>query len=137
LKPERWRSPLVQEKYREEKPVTRDIHINNNNNNNNNNNRIYPCPLSCLPLAMKFDCKRRRIGHSTNRINVSARYAGIARERTCLPRIKTMCNKTAVTTSIVQELGMLYHPFCKSLQQNESTVCHRVVTCGSTSTGVE
>jgi len=27
LKPERWGSPLVQEKYQEEKPVTRDIHI--------------------------------------------------------------------------------------------------------------
>jgi hypothetical protein len=27
LKPERWGSPLVQEKYQEEKPVTRNIHI--------------------------------------------------------------------------------------------------------------
>jgi len=27
LKPERWGSPLVQEKYQEEMPVTRDIHI--------------------------------------------------------------------------------------------------------------
>jgi hypothetical protein len=35
LKPERWGSLLVQEKYQEEMPVTRDIH-----NNNNNNNRI-------------------------------------------------------------------------------------------------
>jgi len=35
LRPERWGTPLVQEKYQEEKSVTRD---NNNNNNNNNNN---------------------------------------------------------------------------------------------------
>jgi len=27
LKPERWGSPLVQEKYQEEMPVTGDIHI--------------------------------------------------------------------------------------------------------------
>jgi len=33
LKPERWGSLLVQEKYREEMSVTRDIHNNNNNNN--------------------------------------------------------------------------------------------------------
>jgi len=33
--PERWGSPLVQEEYQEEMPVTRDIHNNNNNNNNN------------------------------------------------------------------------------------------------------
>ena len=41
LKPEQWGSLLVQEKYQEEKPVTRDINNNNNNNNNdddNNNN---------------------------------------------------------------------------------------------------
>jgi len=31
LKPERWGSPLVQEKYQEEMPVTGDIHNNNNN----------------------------------------------------------------------------------------------------------
>jgi len=35
LKPERWGSLLVQEKYQEEMPVTGDIHNNNNNNNNN------------------------------------------------------------------------------------------------------
>jgi len=33
LKTERWGSPLVQEKYREEKPVTRDDDDNDNNNN--------------------------------------------------------------------------------------------------------
>jgi len=38
LKPERWGSLLVQEKYQEEMPVTGDIHNNNNNNNNKNNN---------------------------------------------------------------------------------------------------
>ena len=41
LKPERWGSPLVQEKYHEEKPCDK-VHNNNNNNNkkkkNNNNN---------------------------------------------------------------------------------------------------
>jgi len=37
LKPERWGSPLVQEKYREEMPVTGDNNDNDNNNNNNNN----------------------------------------------------------------------------------------------------
>jgi hypothetical protein len=41
LKPERWGSLLVQEKYQEEMPVTRDIHNNNNNNNNNKNNNIF------------------------------------------------------------------------------------------------
>jgi len=38
LKPEWWGSPLVQEKYREERLVTRDDNTNTNNNNNNNNN---------------------------------------------------------------------------------------------------
>jgi len=38
LKPERWGSLLVQEKYQEEMPVTGDIHNNNNNNNNNKKN---------------------------------------------------------------------------------------------------
>ena len=32
MKRERWGSLLVQEKYQEEMPVTRDIHNNNNNN---------------------------------------------------------------------------------------------------------
>ena len=37
MKPERWGSLLVQEKYREEMPVTKtSISYNNNNNNNNN-----------------------------------------------------------------------------------------------------
>ena len=34
LKSERWGSPLIQDKYREEKPLRRDINNNNNNNNN-------------------------------------------------------------------------------------------------------
>jgi hypothetical protein len=38
LKPERWGSLLVQEKYREEIPVTETSILYNNNNNNNNNN---------------------------------------------------------------------------------------------------
>ena len=38
LKPERWGSPMVQEKYREEKACDRRHPYNNNNNNNNNNN---------------------------------------------------------------------------------------------------
>jgi len=37
LKPERWGSLLVQEKYQEEMPVT-ETSISYNNNNNNNNN---------------------------------------------------------------------------------------------------
>jgi len=32
LKPEWWESPLVQEKYQEERPVTRDDNTNNSNN---------------------------------------------------------------------------------------------------------
>jgi len=36
LKPERWGSPLVQEKYREEKVCEKRQQTNNNNNNNNN-----------------------------------------------------------------------------------------------------
>jgi hypothetical protein len=39
LKPERWGSLLVQEKYQEEMPVTGDIHNNNNNNNNRQKNK--------------------------------------------------------------------------------------------------
>jgi hypothetical protein len=46
LKPERWGSPLVQEKYREKRTVTRDIHNSNNNNNNNNNNVLTAIGLS-------------------------------------------------------------------------------------------
>jgi sorbitol-specific phosphotransferase system component IIBC len=38
LKPERWGSPLVQEKYQEEKACDKRHPYNNNNNNNNNNN---------------------------------------------------------------------------------------------------
>jgi hypothetical protein len=34
LEPERWGSPLVQEKYQEEMPVTKDDDDNNDNNNN-------------------------------------------------------------------------------------------------------
>ena len=49
LKPERWESPLVQEKYQEEKPVTRDI--NNNNNNNNNNYRV---TMDCKLRIVQF-----------------------------------------------------------------------------------
>ena len=42
LKRERWGSLLVQEKYREEMPVTEtSISYNNNNNNNNNNNVLF------------------------------------------------------------------------------------------------
>ena len=36
LKPERWGSPLVQEKYQEEKACDKTHPYNNNNNNNNN-----------------------------------------------------------------------------------------------------
>jgi hypothetical protein len=42
LKPERWGSPLVQEKYQEQKPVTRDDNENDDddddNDDDNNNN---------------------------------------------------------------------------------------------------
>jgi hypothetical protein len=41
LKPERWGSPLVQEKYQEEKTCDK-RHPYNNNNNNNNNKRGTP-----------------------------------------------------------------------------------------------
>jgi len=43
LKPERWGSPLVQEKYQEEKACDKRHPHNNNNNNNNNNKSIYFC----------------------------------------------------------------------------------------------
>jgi len=36
LKPEWWRSPLVQEKYQAEKACDKRHPYNNNNNNNNN-----------------------------------------------------------------------------------------------------
>ena len=51
MKPEQWGSPLVQEKYQEEKPVTRDIHVCSNNNNNNNKVNISPLK----PRSKKFD----------------------------------------------------------------------------------
>jgi len=38
LKPERWGSPLVQEKYHGKKARDKRQHNNNNNNNNNDNN---------------------------------------------------------------------------------------------------
>jgi len=41
LKPEQWGSPLVQEKYLEEKACDK-RHNNNNTNNNNNNKGIFP-----------------------------------------------------------------------------------------------
>jgi hypothetical protein len=41
LKPERWGSPLVQEKYQEEMPATETSILYNNNNNNNNNYYYY------------------------------------------------------------------------------------------------
>jgi len=48
LKRERWGSPLVQEKYREEMPVTRDYDDDDDHDdhdddvdNNNNNNNLY------------------------------------------------------------------------------------------------
>jgi hypothetical protein len=40
LKPERWGSPLVEEKYREEQACDKRRRYNNNNNNNNNNNEL-------------------------------------------------------------------------------------------------
>jgi len=39
LKPERWGSPLVQEKYQEEKACDKRHPYNNNNNNNNSRER--------------------------------------------------------------------------------------------------
>jgi hypothetical protein len=38
LKPERWGSPLVQEKYREERPVTIDIHDDDDDDDDDDNN---------------------------------------------------------------------------------------------------
>jgi len=43
LKPEQWGSPLVQEKYQEEMPVTGDMH--------NNNNRLHHTVLGNLHLS--------------------------------------------------------------------------------------
>ena len=42
MKPERWGSPLVQEKYRAEKARDKRYPYNNNNNNNNNNLIVRP-----------------------------------------------------------------------------------------------
>ena len=41
MKPERWGSPLVQEKYRREKACDKRSYNNNNNNNNNNRNTAH------------------------------------------------------------------------------------------------
>jgi len=49
LKRERWGSLLVQEEYREEMPVTRDIH------NNNNNNNIYLTAIGLSPGGSGFE----------------------------------------------------------------------------------
>ena len=43
MKPERCGSPLVQEKYQEEKACDKRKHNNNNNNNNNNNIGTHLC----------------------------------------------------------------------------------------------
>ena len=45
LKPERWRSQLIQEKYQEEKACDKRYN-NNNNNNNNNKNKINPVRIN-------------------------------------------------------------------------------------------
>ena len=52
LKPERWGSLLVQEKYQEEMPVT-ETAISYNNNNNNNNN-IFPTFSSTFIVDINF-----------------------------------------------------------------------------------
>jgi len=51
LKPERWGSPLVQEKYQEEKAC--DKRNNNNNNNNNNNGKTRPDIIQTKYYATK------------------------------------------------------------------------------------
>jgi len=53
LKRERWGSLLVQEKYWEESPVTRD---DNNNNNNNNNKLIYRRLYIEIQLMWNLKC---------------------------------------------------------------------------------
>lgn len=93
-------------------------------NSNNKKKIIYPCPPSWLPLALKFSWKRRRVGHCRNpnrRLCSRRRYHAW----TNLSPAHTLCNKTAITCSIAPTLGMLYHPFGKSLQQKESclSVC--------------
>ena len=45
LTPERWGSPLVQEKYQEEKACDKRWRQHNNNNNNNNNKAYKACPF--------------------------------------------------------------------------------------------
>jgi len=60
LKPERWGSPLVQEKYREEKacdkrhPYNDDDDDDDDNNNNNNNNTIHGLCLELLVVLNYF-----------------------------------------------------------------------------------
>jgi len=56
LKPERWGSPLVQEKYWEEKACDK-RHNNNNNNNNNNNSFLVLC--GCENWSLKLREERR------------------------------------------------------------------------------
>lgn len=83
---------------------------------------MYPFSPSCLLLGMKFSCKRRRIGHSRNLHKRLCSKLGYHAVSDLSTQCKN-CNKTAVTCSVVQKLGMPYHPFCKSLQQNGSPVC--------------
>ena len=53
LKPERWGSPLVQEKYREEMPVI-ETSISYNNNNNNNNKIIIIIIIYLVEILLNF-----------------------------------------------------------------------------------
>jgi hypothetical protein len=64
LKPERWGSPLVQEKYQEEKACDKRHPYNYNNNNNNNNNNLHL--LKCLRYSAKANYKVAQSNHNTN-----------------------------------------------------------------------
>ena len=55
MKRERWGSLLVQEKYREEMPVTRD----DNKNNNNRRFRYFPDECVSLGFCRKFRTKEK------------------------------------------------------------------------------
>jgi hypothetical protein len=64
LKPECWGSLLVQEKYKEEMPVTEiSISCNNNNNNNNNMGKLNHLILNtfekCQGSMVSRNCRKR------------------------------------------------------------------------------
>jgi hypothetical protein len=73
LKPERWGSPLVQEKYQEEKACDK-RHPYNNNNNNNNNKYNVPVAAERRPQKQHKITKSQTEYHTTITLQIYNRH---------------------------------------------------------------